>query len=246
MGTTLHRQRLASAGSIQLTNSMHGAAEPVSSVASKQLPYVTVVRMHNVPGGINVHGLMACLLEHFQLGAGYSAVSEYGGDASGDIAAVTPTWCRSDVCIAELGAPMHDAKLAFTCFGQQVSVSVQPSILAKAHIYHQKAQAQTEQATTSSAISSQSPRHKRRHKQKARAQQAELRQAHLPQQRQPLHATYCPAVLPKDSLALNNNVALKRPLDHTTAEPMQVEPSLPAANISCSSSCRHSSSSIPT
>ena len=59
---------------------MHGAAGPVSlpvsTVASKQLPDVTVVvRMHNVPGGVNVHGLMACLLEHFQLGAGYSVVS---------------------------------------------------------------------------------------------------------------------------------------------------------------------------
>ena len=42
--------------------------------------------MHNVPGGINVHGLMACLMEHFQLGAGYSVVSVYSGDASGDIA----------------------------------------------------------------------------------------------------------------------------------------------------------------
>ena len=85
---------------------------------------------------------------------------------------------------------VHDAKLAklppaFTCFGQQVS---------KAHVYHQRAQAQTEQATTSPAISSQSPRQKRRQKQKARAQQADLRQAL--QQRQSLHATFCPAVLP--------------------------------------------------
>ena len=47
-----HRQHLASAGSIQLT--MYGAAGPVSlpisTVASKQLPDVTVVRVHNVLG----------------------------------------------------------------------------------------------------------------------------------------------------------------------------------------------------
>ncbi len=51
---------------------MHGAAAPVtlpvSTVASKQLPDVTVVRVHNVPGGINVHGLMDCLLKHFHFG----------------------------------------------------------------------------------------------------------------------------------------------------------------------------------
>ena len=62
---------------------MHGAAAPVtlpvSTVASKQLPDVTVVRMHNVPGGINVHGLMDCLLKHFQFGPEYTVVSEYGG-----------------------------------------------------------------------------------------------------------------------------------------------------------------------
>ena len=50
-------QSVASAGTIQLA--MHGAAAPVnlpvSTIASKQLPDVTVVRMHNVPGGINVH-----------------------------------------------------------------------------------------------------------------------------------------------------------------------------------------------
>ncbi|DBA69812.1 TPA: hypothetical protein ACH3X2_012531 [Trebouxia sp. C0005] len=93
-----HRQQLASAGTIQLT--MHGAAAPVtlpvSTVASKQLPDVT-------------------------FGLEYTVVSEYGGDASGDIAAAISTWCRSDVCIAELRAPVSDAKLAklpsaFTCF----------------------------------------------------------------------------------------------------------------------------------
>ena len=55
---------------------------------------------------------MACLMEHFQVGAGYSVVSKYGDDASGDIAAVTPIWCLSDVSIAEVRAPVHDAKLA--------------------------------------------------------------------------------------------------------------------------------------
>jgi len=82
-----HRQQLASAGTIQLT--MHGAAAPVtlpvSTVSTKQLPDVIVVRMHNVPGGINVHGLMDCLLKHLQFGPEYSVVSEYGGDASGDM-----------------------------------------------------------------------------------------------------------------------------------------------------------------
>ncbi len=74
--------------------------------ATKQLPDITVVRMHNVPGGINVRGLMDCLLKHFQFGPEYTVLSEYGGDASGDIAAAIPTWCRSDVCIAELKAPV--------------------------------------------------------------------------------------------------------------------------------------------
>ena len=48
-----HRQQLASTGAIQVT--MPGAAAPVSlpvsTVAAKQLPDVTVVRLHNVPGG---------------------------------------------------------------------------------------------------------------------------------------------------------------------------------------------------
>jgi len=72
-------QQVASAGTIQLT--MHAAAAPVSlpvsTVASKQLPDVTMVRMHNVPGGINVHGLMACLLKHFQFGPEYTVVLEF-------------------------------------------------------------------------------------------------------------------------------------------------------------------------
>ena len=107
-----------------------------------------MVRMYNVLGGINVHmdmhGLMECLLKHFQFGPEYTVVSEYGGHALGDIAAAIPTWCRSDTCIAELRAPASDAKLtrlpsAFNCFGQQVSLSVEPSILAKAHLYQHRA-----------------------------------------------------------------------------------------------------------
>ncbi|KAL3135904.1 hypothetical protein ABBQ32_007456 [Trebouxia sp. C0010 RCD-2024] len=158
-----HRQQLASAGTIQVT--MPGAALvswPVSTVAAKQLPEVTVVRLHNVPGGINVHGLMGSLLRHFQFGPEYSVVTEYGGKVSGDIAAVTTTWCRSDVCIAEFRAPVQDAKLrqlpaTFTCFGLQVSVSIQPSLLAKAHLYQHKAQPQPHQQALS-----QSPRQRRR------------------------------------------------------------------------------------
>ncbi|DBA85857.1 TPA: hypothetical protein ACH3X1_005405 [Trebouxia sp. C0004] len=105
---------------------------------------------------------------------GDSVISEYGGDVSGDIAAVTPAWCRSDVCIAELRAPVQDAKLcqlpdAFTCFGQRVSVSVQPSLLAKAHLYRQRVQTQppAQQQTIS-----QSPRQRRRQQKKARAKKA--------------------------------------------------------------------------
>ena len=78
---------MASTGAIQVT--VPGAAAPVSlpvsTVAAKQLPEVTVVRLHNVPGGINVHGLRASLLKHFEFGPEYSVVSEYGGDVSGDI-----------------------------------------------------------------------------------------------------------------------------------------------------------------
>ncbi len=57
---------------------------------------------------INVLGLMDSLLKHFQFGPEYTVVSKYGGNASGDIA----TWCRSDVCIAELSPPVSDAKLS--------------------------------------------------------------------------------------------------------------------------------------
>lgn len=217
-----HRQQLASAGTIQLT--MHGAAAPVtlpvSTVASKQLPDVTVVRMHNVPGGINVHGLMDCLLRHFQFGPEYTVVSEYGGDASGDIAAAIPTWCRSDVCIAELRAPVSDAKLArlpsaFTCFGQQISVSVQPSILAKAHLYQHRAQSHVQQQADSRPASSLSPRTKRRQHQRTRAEKAALKQAHQQQQQQrqqALHAAFHPAAS-VDNVPPATRLVLGRPLD---------------------------------
>ncbi len=70
---------------------MHGAAAlvtlPVSTVASKQLPDATMVRMHNVPEGIKDHGRtpMDCFLKHSQFGPEYTVVSENRGDASGDI-----------------------------------------------------------------------------------------------------------------------------------------------------------------
>ena len=250
-----HRQQLAAAGSIQLT--MHGAMEavtlPVSTVASRQLPDVTMVRLHNVPGGMNVHGLMDSLLQHFQFGSEYSVVAEYGGDVSGDIAAVTPTWCRSDVCVAELRAPVHDPKLArlpaaFTCFGQQVSVSVQPSILAKAHAYRQRTQQQCapqpQVVSLSAPVSS--PRHKRRKAQRARAQRAaamSAEQSAQPVQRpfQPLHDSFQPATC-SDALPEPARVVLQRPLDpvsdlggqhdksglgHSAAVPMQLERTQP-------------------
>ena len=257
-----HRQQLASAGIIQLT--MHGAAAPVSlpvsTVASKQLPDVTMVRMHNVPGGINVHGLMGCLLKHFQFGPEYTVVSEYGGDASGDIAAAIPTWCRSDVCIAELRAPVSDAKLSrlpptFTCFGQQVSVSVQPSILAKAHLYQLRAQSHVQQHTGSAAASPLSPRTKRRQQQRARAQKVALRQTQQQQQQQQRqqhqasHAAFRPAAT-ADSVPSANRLVLGRPLDpvldlggqrgraglgHSLPSPMSLDPQQEANQVSSNS-----------
>ena len=142
---------------------------------------------------------MDCFLRHFQFGPEYTVVSEYGGDASGDIAAAIPTWCRSDVRIPELRAPVSDAKLArlpsaFTCFGQQISVSVQPSILAKANLYQHRAQSHVQQQADSRPASSLSPRTKRRQHQRTRAEQAALKQAHQRQQRQQaLHAAFHPA-----------------------------------------------------
>ena len=215
-----HRQQLASGGAIQVT--MPGAATPISlpisTVAAKQLPEVTVVRLHNVPGAINVHGLMACLLKHFRFGPEYSVVSEYGGDVSGDIAAVTPTWCRSDVCIAELKAPVQDAKLrrlpaAFTCFGQQVSVSIQPSLLAKAHRYQHQAGAQPQ---AQQPAMSRSPRQQRRQRQQGRARKAAARSPDQQQQQHPvlsLAETFRPAVSADGELVSQGRVALTRPLD---------------------------------
>jgi hypothetical protein len=148
-------------------------------------------------------------------------VLEYGGDASGDIAAAIPTWCRSDVCIAELRAPVSDAKLArlpsaFTCFGQQVSVSVQPSILAKAHLYQHRAQSHVQQHTDSTPASSLSPRTKRKQQQQARAQKAALRQTEQQQQRQQqqqaLHTAFHLAAS-VDSMPPANRLLLGRPLD---------------------------------
>ncbi len=143
---------------------------------------------------------MDCLLKHFQFGPEYSEVSEDGGDASGDIAAAIPTWCRTDVGTAELRAPVSVAKLArlpsaFTCFGQQLSMSVQPSILAKAHLYQHGLNLVQQQAESTPA-SSLLPRTKRRQKTKARIQKAALKQANQQQQQQQqqaLHAAVHPA-----------------------------------------------------
>ena len=100
---------------------------------------------------------------------------------------------------------------------------------------------------------------KKKKKQKARAQQAALQQ-HQPQQHHSLQATFRPAVLPEGSLAPSNRVALKRPLDpvsdlggqqgraglgHTTAEPMQVEPSLPAADQVTTSAAIPAADTVP-
>ena len=253
------RQQLASAGTIQLV--MHGAAAPVSlpvsTVASKQLPDVTMVRMHNVPGGINVHGLMDCLLTHFQFGPEYTVVAEYGGDASGDIAAAIPTWCRSDVCIAELRAPVSDARLArlpsaFTCFGQKVSVSVQPSIMAKAHLYQQRSQMQSH--AISASAPSLSPRTKRRQRQQSRAQKAaswqtQQQQRQHPQQQQALHAAFRPAST-ADIMPHADRLVLGRPLDpvldlggqqgraglgHSAPTPMSLDPPTEAHQVSSDS-----------
>ena len=96
---------------------MPGAATPVSlpisTVAAKQLPDVTMVRLHNVPGGINVHGLMACLLKHFQFGPEYSVVSEYASEG--------PIWrCEA----AEDGVSRRSLqRSAKTCFFRGYSSS---------------------------------------------------------------------------------------------------------------------------
>ena len=137
------------------------------------------------------------------------------------------------------GQSCKDAKLsqlpaAFTCFGQQVSVSVQPSLLARAHLYQQRAQMQppAQQHTML-----QSPRHKRRHQQKARAKKAaSLPSAQHQQQLQSLQTTFCPAVSADGDLGSQGRVTLTRALDpasdlggqqgraglgHSVPEPMQ-------------------------
>ena len=136
-----HRQQLASAGSlrVRLLGAQQLTTMPVRTVQCKQLPDITVVRMHNIPAAINVQGLMACLLGHCNCGPEYYVVAEYGGDLLGEVAAMASTWCRTDVSIAEVRAPACDAKLsqlptALSCLGQQVSVSVQNSILGKAYV----------------------------------------------------------------------------------------------------------------
>ena len=75
-----------------------------------------------------------------------------------------------------------------------------------------------------------------------------------------MQATFRLAVLPEGSLAPSNRVALKRPLDpvsdlggqqgraglgHTTAEPMQVEPSLPAADQVTASAAIPAADTVP-
>ena len=155
---------------------------------------------------------MDCLLKYFQFGPEFNLVSEYGDDASGDIAAAIPTWCRSDVCVAVLRAPVSDAKLArppsaFTCFGQQISVSVQPSIQGTV----EPAQGSI---TCATAGRLQRP-HCRPEPNAAAKDKAALKQAHQQQkqqQQQALHAAFYPAAS-VDNVALTSRLVLGRPLD---------------------------------
>lgn len=191
-----HRHALVTAGSLSVT--LVGAAQPVSfpvrTVQCKQLPDITVVRMHNVPASINVRGLTSCLLRHCGYGDDHTVVAEYGGDLPGPISALASTWCRTDVCIAEVRAPVQAAKLrqlpsAFTCLGQQVSVSVQPSILSKAHQYRQqRAAAQDTSPTTQTPVLS--SRQKRHRRQKAKGKQSARPPSGQPSQRAPLMSTF--------------------------------------------------------
>ncbi|KAL3151126.1 hypothetical protein ABBQ38_012992 [Trebouxia sp. C0009 RCD-2024] len=90
-----------------------------------------------------------------------------------------------------------------------VSVSIQPSLLAKAHLYQQRAQTQP-QAHQQAA--SQSPQQRRRQQQRARAKQAALQPPGWPQL-QSLHTTFCPTVSVDRVLSSRGRVALTRPLD---------------------------------
>jgi len=115
---------------------------------------------------------------------------------------------------------VSDAKLArlpsaFTCFRQQISVSVQPSILAKAHVYQHRAQSHVQQQADSRPASSLSPRTKRRQQQKTRAEKAASKRAHQQQQQQrqqALHAAFHPAAS-VDNVPPANRLVLGRPVD---------------------------------
>ena len=62
------RQQLATAGSLQvrLLGAQRLTTLPLRTVQCKQLPDITVVRVHNLPAAINVEGLMACLLSRYK------------------------------------------------------------------------------------------------------------------------------------------------------------------------------------
>ena len=120
---------------------------------------------------------------------------------------------------------------------------MQPSILAKAYAYRQRAQAQPTEVLC--PVNVQSPRQKRRRAQKNRAQQSALRHEQQQQQQQhlqSLQSTFRPAVSAEDSLPTGGRLALSRALDpvsdlggqqgraglgHSAAVPMQVEPVQP-------------------
>lgn len=108
------RQQLATAGSLQvrLLGAQRLTTLPLRTVQCKQLPDITVVRMHNLPAGINVEGLMACLLSRYKYGTGHSLVAMCAGDLPGEVAAMASIWRRTDVCVAEVRAPAHDAKVS--------------------------------------------------------------------------------------------------------------------------------------
>ena len=80
------RQQLASGGTCmgqqRLSRCLSAQLHP------NRLPDATMVRMHNVPEGINDHGRTPIdyLRKHSQFGPEYTVVSESRGDASGDVA----------------------------------------------------------------------------------------------------------------------------------------------------------------
>jgi len=112
---------------------------------------------------------------------------------------------------------VSDTKLArlpsaFTCFGQQISVSVQPSILAKAHFYQQRAQSHVQQQEDSRPASTLSPRTERRQQQRTRAGKAALAHQQQQQQQQAFYAAFHPAPS-VDHVPPANRLVLGRPLD---------------------------------